>query len=216
MDITDRDLEQAWEGFVEEPLSRGQLVRRAAALGVGAAALPALFGGRAFAAPPTSGHDISLNDLIAKAKKEGGINIIACPPTWANYGEIMSTYKSKYKVKLSDAIPDGTSAQENQAITSQKGSSRAPDVVDVGPSFAVLGKKQKLYTPYKSSNFATVPANMKDKDGYWVGDYWGVIGFQVNSDIVHTVPTDWSDLKSSAYHNMIALGGSPLQAGEAF
>jgi len=75
-------------------------------------------------------HSEVLATLIAAAQKEGTINTIALPPTWANYGEIMKTFQKKYKLKLTDAIPDGTSAQENTAISSNKGSKRAPDVVD--------------------------------------------------------------------------------------
>ena len=38
---------------------------------------------------PADGKDISIEDLMAEAKKEGTINTIALPPDWANYGEIM-------------------------------------------------------------------------------------------------------------------------------
>ena len=144
------------------------------------------------------------------------INTITLPPTWANYGEIMKTYQSKFKVRLTDAIPDGTSAQENQAVRTRKGSKRAPDVLDVGPSFADIGAKEGLYAKYKHSNWATVPSYMKDPGGYWVGDYWGVIAFQVNTDALKSAPTDWADLKGAAYKNSVALGGDPRQAGEAF
>ena len=128
----------------------------------------------------------------------------------------MKKYQSKFKMKLTDAIPDGTSAQENQAVVSQKGSKRAPDVLDVGPSFAEIGRKQGLYAPYKVSTWATIPANLKHASGAWVGDYWGVISFGVNTDVAKTVPKSWADLKDPAYKNMVALGGDPRQAGEAF
>jgi putative spermidine/putrescine transport system substrate-binding protein len=157
-----------------------------------------------------------LATLIAAAQKEGTINTITLPPTWANYGEIMKTFQKKYKLKLTDAIPDGTSAQENQAIISNKGSKRAPDVLDVGLSFADIGRKQHLYQPYKNANWKTIPANLKDPNGYWVGDYWGVISFGTNLDVAKTAPQDWADLKNPAYKNMVALGGDPRQAGEAF
>jgi len=219
MSVRDTDVEEAWNGFLEERVSRQGLLRRAGLLGMGAIAAPALLGGtQAFAADavPASGKAISLADLIAKAQKEGTINTITLPPTWANYGEIMKKYQSKFKMKLTDAIPDGTSAQENQAVVSQKGSKRAPDVLDVGPSFAEIGRKQGLYAPYKVSTWSTVPANLKHASGAWVGDYWGVISFGVNTDVAKTVPKSWADLKNPAYKNMVALGGDPRQAGEAF
>jgi putative spermidine/putrescine transport system substrate-binding protein len=219
MSVRDTDIEEAWNGFLEERVSRQSLLRRAGLLGMGAIAAPALLGGtQAFAAEtlPTSGKAISLADLILKAQKEGTINTITLPPTWANYGEIMATYKKKFKMKLTDAIPDGTSAQENQAVISQKGSKRAPDVLDVGPSFAEIGRKQGLYAKYKVSTWSTIPANLKDAGGSWVGDYWGVISFGVNTDVAKTVPKSWAELKDPAYKNQVALGGDPRQAGEAF
>ena len=221
--VDDNDVTEAFGAFVDERLedariSRRTLLQRGALAGAGLGALPLLLSqvGPAMAASGGVEGGSALGTLIAAAQKEGTINTITLPPTWANYGEIMSTFKSKYKLKLTDAIPDGTSAQENQAIISQKGSSRAPDVLDVGPSFAEIGKQQKLYQPYKNSNWATIPANMKDPQGYWVGDYWGVISFGTNVDVAKTAPADWSDLKNPMYKNMVALGGDPRQAGEAF
>ena len=219
MSVRDTDVEDAWGSFLEERVSRQSLLRRATLLGMGAIAAPALLNGTsAFAADtlPTSGKALSLADLISKAQKEGTINTITLPPTWANYGEIMKKYQSKFKMKLTDTIPDGTSAQENAAVVSQKGSKRAPDVLDVGPSFAEIGRKQGLYAPYKVSTWSTIPANLKDAGGAWVGDYWGVISFGVNTDVAKTVPKSWADLKNPAYANMVALGGDPRQAGEAF
>jgi hypothetical protein len=167
--VDDNDVTAAFETFVEERLedariSRRSLLQRGALAGAGLGALPVLLSqvGPAMAASGRVEAGAPLATLIAAAQKEGTINTITLPPTWANYGEIISTFKSKYKMKLTDAIPDGTSAQENQAIQQQKGSSRAPDVLDVGPSFADAGKKGKLYQPYKNANWKTIPANMKD------------------------------------------------------
>ena len=119
MSVRDTDVEDAWGSFLEERVSRQSLLRRATLLGMGAVAAPALLNGTsAFAADtlPTSGKALSLADLISKAQKEGTINTITLPPTWANYGEIMKKYQSKFKMKLTDTIPDGTSAQENAAV----------------------------------------------------------------------------------------------------
>jgi putative spermidine/putrescine transport system substrate-binding protein len=221
--VNDKDLTEAFETFVDERLedagiTRRTLLRRGVLAGAGLSALPALLSqvGPAMAASGRVEAGTPLATLIAAAQKEGTINTIALPPTWANYGEIMKTFQKKYKLKLTDAIPDGTSAQENTAISSNKGSKRAPDVVDVGLSFADIGKKQKLYLPYKNANWKTIPASLKDAQGYWVGDYWGVISFGTNVDVAKTAPTDWADLKNPAYKNMVALGGDPRQAGEAF
>ena len=90
-----------------------------------------------------------------EAKKEGHLNTIALPPDWANYGEVMSTFSKKYGIAITNDNPDGSSAQENQAIVSLKGDPRAPDVLDVNPTFAVAGTVQGLYAKYYTRNYPT-------------------------------------------------------------
>ncbi len=185
----DRELEERLESALEEAkLTRRSLLRRGAVYGAGLTALPAIVaacgggssggttgGGTASVAVPASGQDISIAALTAAAKNEGTLNTIALPPDWANYGEIMSTFQSKYGIKINNANPNGSSAEENQAVVSLKGQSRAPDVLDVGPSFAADGKNKGLYANYKNSNWDTIPDNLKDAGGAWVGDYWGAV-----------------------------------------
>ena len=200
----------------EEKMSRSTLFRRSAAAGVGLTILSST--GTAFArgaqTPPLRGKD-QFDNILKQAKKEGQINTIALPPDWANYGEIMNTFKKKYGLKLTNDNPDGTSAQENQAVRSLKGDKRAPDVLDVGPSFAIDGANEGLYAKYFNRYFGTVPRAMKDGRGFWVGDYYGVISFGVNRAVVSTVPKTWADLLKSDYRNRVALNGSPLTSGSA-
>jgi putative spermidine/putrescine transport system substrate-binding protein len=168
------------------------------------------------AAPPLRGKEITFTELVKQAKREKAINTIALPPDWANYGEIMSTFKKKFGLKLTNDNPDGSSAQENQAVRSLKGDSRAPDVLDVSPSFAIAGANEGLYAKYFNNYFGSVPRAMKDGRGFWVGDYWGVISFGVNRAVVSNVPKSWNDLLKPEYKNKVALNGSPLTSGSAF
>ena len=184
-------------------ITRRTLLKSSAALGV-AASLPS------FALAD------SMSDLVAAAKKEGKLNTIALPPDWANYGKMMKTFTEKYGIAINNASPNASSAQELQAIKSTRGQDRAVDVVDVGPSFAIIGQQQKLFSPYKVSTWDSIPDDMKDKDGYWYGDYFGVVSFGVNTKVVKNVPQTWADLTKPEYKNMIALNGNPLSAGAAF
>ena len=109
-------------------------------------------------APPTQGTKAGSRPLVADAKKEGHLNTIALPPDWANYGEMISTFQKKYGIKITNDNPDGSSAQENQAIRSLKGDSRAPDVVDVGVSFAISGANEGLYAKYFNVELQDDPA----------------------------------------------------------
>jgi putative spermidine/putrescine transport system substrate-binding protein len=203
----------------EERMSRSAMLRRsaAAAAGLTVLAAPATALARSSAGvqtPPLRGKG-KFNQILAQAKREGRINTIALPPDWANYGEIMSTFQRRYGLRLTNDNPDASSAQENQAVRSLKGDPRAPDVLDVGPSFAIAGANEGLYAKYFNRYFGTVPRAMKDGRGFWVGDYWGVISFGTNRAAVSNVPKTWADLLKPEYRNRIALNGSPLSSGSA-
>ena len=69
------------------------------------------------------GRLAKLSDIVKEAKKEGRLNVIALPPDWANYGEIISTFSKKYGIPITSDSPDASSAQENQSVRSFKGDS---------------------------------------------------------------------------------------------
>ena len=204
----------------EEQIDRRTMLRRGIAAGAAltilttpAAALAARR--KALKDPPLLGRTLKLSEFVAEAKKEGRLNVIALPPDWANYGEIISTFTKKYGIPITSADPDASSAQENQAVRSLKGDPRAPDVLDVSPTFAIVGANEGLYAKYYTTNFRKVPRAMKDGRGFWVGDYWGVVSFGVNTAVVSNVPRSWKDLLKPEYRNKVALNGSPLASGSA-
>ena len=205
----------------ESEITRSSMLRRSAAAAFGLTVLgasPSLAAAArraSAAAPPLKGSASNMAALVAAAKKEGHLNVIALPPDWANYGEIISTFSKKYGIGITSDNPDGSSAQENQAIVSLKGDPRAPDVVDVGPSFAVAGTIAGLYAKYFNSNFATVPRAMKDTRGYWTGDYWGAISIGYNANLIQNPPKTFADLTKPEYKNKVAMNGSPLTSNSA-
>ena len=204
----------------EEKIGRRKLLKRGlvGAAGLTVIALPeAALAARqqALADPPVRGTKKNLAALVAAAKKEGKLNVIALPPDWANYGEIISTFSKKYGIKITSDNPNGSSSEENQAIVSLKGDPRAPDVVDVNPTFAVAGTVAGLYARYYVSNYASVPRAMKDTRGLWTGDYYGSITIGYNANLVKTPPKSFADLLKPIYKNQVALNGSPLTSGSA-
>ena len=165
--------------------------------------------------PPLRGAGVSVAEMVAQARKEGRLNVIALPPDWANYGEIIRTFTRKYRIPITSDNPDASSAQENQAVRSLKGDPRAPDVLDVSPSQAAIGANEGLYAKHFTRKFRKVPRAMRDNRGFWVGDYWGVVSFGVNTNVVSTVPRTFADLLKPEYRNRVALNGSPLSSGSA-
>jgi putative spermidine/putrescine transport system substrate-binding protein len=217
-------------GSEKQGLTRRQFVQRGALGAIGLASIgsiPAFLSacgsssssGGASASPsalPTALGSGGMAALETAAKAEGKLNTIALPPNWANYGKIISTFQSKYGITITNAAPNDTSAQELTAVETLKGQTRAPDVVDVGPSFAVQGAGKGLFAPYQVATWSTIPDSMKDAGGLWYGDYYGVISFGTNLNVQKNPPKDWSDLLNPRYHGQVAIDGDPRSANDAF
>lgn len=159
--------------------------------------------------PEPSPISTELASLISAAQQEGELNVIALPNDWMNYGEIITTFAKKYGIVVNQLYPGASSAEELDSIrrTKKKDRESAPDVVDIGLPFAVKAKQDELLQPYKVATWSTIPTTAKDSEGYWYGDYYGLIVFEVNTKFVSTLPEDWSDLLNPEYK--IALAGSP-------
>jgi putative spermidine/putrescine transport system substrate-binding protein len=198
---------------------------RAALTSVAALTVGAAFAG---VAPSTAGAAVSpskatsaaafggMAGLIKAAKKEGTLNVITLPADWANYGNIIKDFSKKYGIKINSENPDGTSAEEITAVTTEKGQSRAPDVLDLGTSFAISAASQGLLAPYKVQSWSEIPATAKDGKGDWFDDYGGYVSIGYNSKVVKDPPTSFADLLKPEYKNQVALNGNPTQAGAAF
>lgn len=157
-----------------------------------------------------------MDALVAAAKAEGTLNVIALPADWCNYGEMITAFETKYGIKVNSINPEAGSADELQAIIDNKENKgpQAPDVIDVGPAFGPLAKEQGLITPYKVTTWDTI-AGLKDPEGYYYTDYNGVLVFEINLDVVKDVPQDWADLLDPKYKGQIALAGDPRASNQA-
>ncbi len=149
-----------------------------------------------------------MNALVAAAKKEGTLNVIALPPTWANYGTIINTFEKKYGIKINSTLPDGTSQQEVEAVKSESGSPKAPDVLDIGMAVALANTK--LFAPYQVSTWSDIPTAQKEATGLWVQDYGGymAIGYEAKFGTI----TSLSQLLSPKFKGAVALNGNPTSA----
>jgi len=155
--------------------------------------------------------------LVEAAKAEGTLNVIALPRDWCNYGEVIDSFKATYGLEVNELNPDAGSGDEIEAIKANKDNQgpQAPDVIDVGFSFGASSKAEELIQPYKVATWDTIPDDVKDADGYWYGDYYGVLSFMVNTDVIETVPQDWADLLKPDYANAIGLSGDPRTSNQA-
>jgi putative spermidine/putrescine transport system substrate-binding protein len=152
-----------------------------------------------------------MNALIAAAKKEGTLNVIALPPTWANYGTIINTFEKKYGITVNSTLPDGTSQQEVDAVKQENGSPKAPDVLDIGMAVALANTS--LFAPYEVSTWSDIPAAQKAPNGIWVQDYGGymAIGYEAKFGTI----TSLSQLLGPQFKGAVALNGNPTAANAA-
>jgi putative spermidine/putrescine transport system substrate-binding protein len=151
-----------------------------------------------------------MSALIAAAKQEGTLNIIALPPTWVNYRAIIKTFERMYGITVNDAIPNGSSQQAVEAAMSEKRSPKAPDVLDL--SMPVTVANAFLFAPYEVSTWNDIPAAQKEATGLWVQDYGGYMAIGYSSKF-GTI-TSLKQLLGPRFKNAVALIGSPT-SGEA-
>jgi putative spermidine/putrescine transport system substrate-binding protein len=158
-----------------------------------------------------------MDALIAAAKKEGTLNLIAVPRTWAGYGAIIDAFHTKYGIKINSENPDGSSGDEQKAVESTKGQPSAPDVIDVGNSYALDMAQKGDLAPYKVATWADIPDAQKDSGGLWYSDYGGYISIGCNAAKVGgTCPKTIKDLDNPVYKGKVALNGDPTNANAAF
>jgi len=152
-----------------------------------------------------------MSALVTAAKKEGTLNVIALPPTWANYGAIISAFTTKYGIKVNSANPTGTSQDEVNAVKQENGTAAAPDVLDIGMAVALANTN--LFAPYEVSTWSDIPTAQKAANGIWVQDYGGYMAVGYSSKF-GTI-TSLNQLLGPQFKNAVALNGNPTAANAA-
>jgi putative spermidine/putrescine transport system substrate-binding protein len=198
----------------------------AVAAALGTVILAAGCGGSSSGSSSSSGTDFSkvssaakgggMAALIKAAKAEGTLNVIALPSNWANYGAIMKQFTAKYGIKITDANPEGSSQDEINAVQQEKGQSRAPDVLDMGTSFATEAQAKGLLAPYEVSTWSAIPASSKSAQGQWYADYGGYVAIGYDPKRVKIAPTSFASLLNPAYKHQVAINNNPTSAAAAF
>jgi putative spermidine/putrescine transport system substrate-binding protein len=130
---------------------------------------------------------------------------------------MIENFKAKYGLEVNELDPTAGSGDELEAIRANKDNKgpQAPDVIDVGFAFGPSAKEEGLIQPYKVSTWASIPQEVKDPEGYWYGDYYGVLALEVNTDVVSNPPQDWADLLKPEYKGQVALAGDPRVSNQA-
>jgi putative spermidine/putrescine transport system substrate-binding protein len=150
-----------------------------------------------------------LDALIEAARAEGALTTTALPDDWANYAGVKRAFFEDLYTFLehTDLTPEASSAEEIEQVRANAGNSgpQNPDVLDVGFIWGQQAKEAGLLQPYKVATWDTIPAEIKDEEGFWYGNYYGTLAFEVNADAVPFIPQDWSDLLDPRLRGLIAI-----------
>lgn len=165
------------------------------------------------AAATTAAAMGGMDTLVAEAKKEGTLNVIALPPDWANYGAVIKAFGDKYGIKVVSAQPDADSQKEIDAANTLKGQDKAPDVFDLAPTVALANGA--LFAPYQVAAWGDIPVGTKDPTGLWYPDYTGFESIGCDASKV-AMPATMADLLKPEYKGKIALNGNPTTASAGF
>jgi putative spermidine/putrescine transport system substrate-binding protein len=180
----------------------------------GGASAPASAAGSPKAAKDaTSAADMGGVDAVCAAgKAEGQVNLIATPNNWANYGQMITDFQTKYGIKVQSDQPDTDSQGEINAATQLAGTGRQPDIFDLGS--VVAAKNTAMYAPYKPATWADIPDGNKDPNGLWINNYAGFESIAYDAKLGDI--TKVADLADPKYHGKVALNGDPLKASAGF
>jgi putative spermidine/putrescine transport system substrate-binding protein len=160
----------------------------------------------------TSAGAGGIDAVCAAGKTEGTVNLIATPPDWANYGQMITDFTAKYGIKVQSDQPDAGSQDEINAATQLAGTGRQPDIFDLGTAVALANTA--MYAPYQPATWTDIPAGNKEATGLWINNYTGfmTIGYDASLGTIAKV----ADLADAKYKGKVALNGDPTKTGAGF
>ncbi|KIQ04331.1 MULTISPECIES: ABC transporter substrate-binding protein [Pseudomonas] len=163
--------------------------------------LASLMGSAIALASQAMAAETDITVLEQAARKEGAVNSVGMPDSWANWKDTWQDLSDKYGLKHMDT--DMSSAQEIAKFAAEKDNASA-DIGDVGAAFGPIAVQQGVTQPYKPTTWSQIPEWAKDADGHWMLAYTGSIAFIVNKQLVKDTPKSWADLKTGKYR--VAIG----------
>ena len=160
----------------------------------------------------TSAGAGGVDAVCAAGKAEGQVNLIATPPDWANYGQMITDFTAKTGIKVQSDQPDAGSQDEINAAKQLAGTGRQPDIFDLGTAVALANTD--MYAPYQVATWADIPAANKEASGLWTNNYTGfmTIGYDASLGTIAKV----ADLTDPKYKGKVALNGDPTKTGAGF
>ena len=167
-------------------------------------------GGTNWSTVTTASAGGGMTKLIAAAK-EGTLNVIALPPTWANYGTIIKAFTAQYGIKVSSSIRTSPASRRSTRSSRKRGTGRG--LTSSTSARPVAQANTSLFAPYQVATWRSIPAGQKAtmRPGY--EDYGGYMSVGYSSKF-GTI-TSLNQLLTSRFKNAVALNGNPTSANAA-
>lgn len=146
-------------------------------------------------------NSMTTDQILAEAKKEGRVESVGMPDSWANWIETWEDIKTEYGLEHTDT--DMSSAEEISLFESEK-KNATKDIGDVGQAFGPIAEEKGVTLKYKTSYWDSIPDWAKDDDGDWVIGYYGTMTMMTNKKLVKEAPKSFADLLEGDYK--IAVG----------
>ena len=146
-------------------------------------------------------NSMSVEDILKEAQKEGRVDSVGMPDTWANWVGTWQDIKSQYGLDHTDT--DMSSAEEISLFESEK-KKATKDIGDVGQAFGPIAEEKGVTLKYKTSYWDSIPDWAKDDDGDCIIGYYGTMTMIANKKLVPEAPKSFADLLEGDYK--VAVG----------
>ncbi len=140
---------------------------------------------------------------MAAAKREGSVRWYTSTPIEAAQS-IANLFEKDTGIKV-ELFRSGGSAVLSRFMQELNAGTREADVVTTSdPAAAATLAKRGVFVAFKPVNFDKVPAEVKDKDGYWIAQRLNLLAIAVRGDKVKPAdrPKTWSDLVDPKYKGL--------------
>ncbi len=155
---------------------------------------------------------MTVDQITAGAQKEGELNSVGMPDTWANWIGTWTDIKDKYGIAHTD---EDMSSAEELALFKEEGKDATKDIGDVGQQWGPVAEEEGLTLKYKTSYWDDIPAWAKDDDGDWIVGYYGTMSILTNNDLISNPPASFQDILNGDYKVTIGDVSTASQAQHA-
>ena len=170
-------------------------------------------GGGGDAATATSAEDSGgMDELVAAAEEEGELNVIALPPDWANYGEIIKAFSAKYDIKVNSAAARRRQPGRDRRGQAAQGQPTAPRTCSTSASRS-RWPTPTCSRPYKVQTWDDIPDARQGPERRSGSTTTAATCRSATTPTRCPSRRSLEDLLGPDYKGKVALNGDPTSAG---